>query len=204
MTETSDARVGGVVLAAGESSRFESGNKLLEPVEGTPMVAAVAGIACESSVDDIVAVVGHQAEAVADALEDLSLPIRLNDEYADGQSASVARGVEYARKAGWDAAVFFLGDMPFVRRETVDRLVKAYRAGERSIIAPRYEGTRGNPVLFDARHFDALAGVTGDRGGRDLVASHDGTRFVETDDPGVMRDIDSRDDLRIYTGESTE
>ncbi|WP_459191103.1 nucleotidyltransferase family protein [Halosimplex sp. J119] len=204
MTGTPDARVGGIVLAAGESSRFEAGNKLLEPVEGTPMAAAVAATACKSSVDGVVAVVGHEAEAVADALADLPLSIRHNGEYADGQSASVARGVEYAREAGWDAAVFFLGDMPFVRRETVDRLVEAYRGGEGSIVAPRYEGARGNPVLFDAHHFDALADVTGDRGGRDLIASHDGARFVETDDPGVARDIDSRDDLRRFTGESTE
>ncbi|WP_415383373.1 nucleotidyltransferase family protein [Halosimplex sp. TS25] len=200
MTEVRDARVGGVVLAAGESSRFEAGNKLLEPVDGTPMVVRVATTVLESSLDDVVAVVGHEGEAVADALGDLPLSIRHNDEYTDGQSASVRRGVEYAREADCDAAIFLLGDMPFVRSNTVDRLVEAYRTGDGSIVAPRYEGTRGNPVLFDARHFDALAGVTGDRGGRELVATHDGTRFLETDDPGVVRDIDSRDDLRKQTG----
>lgn len=204
MIGTADVRVGGVVLAAGESSRFEAGNKLLEPVDGRPMVVCVAATACESSLDDIVAVVGYEADAVANALGDLPLSIRRNDEYTDGQSTSVARGVEHAREADWDAAVFLLGDMPFVRRGTVDRLVEAYLAGEGSIVAPRYEGTRGNPVLFDACHFDRLAAVTGDRGGRELVASHDGTRFVETDDSGVVRDIDSREDLRTHADERTE
>lgn len=200
MPDTADRRVGGVVLAAGESSRFGAGNKLLERVEGTPIVRRVAERACESTLDGVVAVLGHEAAAVEEALDGLDLSIRYNDDYAEGQSTSVRRGVDFAREAGWDAAVFLLGDMPFVRSGTVDRVVAEYRSGDGSIVAPRYEGKRGNPVLFDAVHFDTLADVTGDRGGRELIVEHEGTRFVDTDDPGVLQDVDSEADLRKYTG----
>lgn len=190
-----EPEIGGVVLAAGTSSRFASGNKLLARVEGMPVVERVLGVARRSALDDVVAVVGHDANAVTDAIAHLDVPTRLNDEYGEGQSTSVRLGIDVAREEGWDAAMILLGDMPFVRPRTVDELVEAYRTGAATIVAPRYEGERGNPVLFDQAHFETLAGVDGDRGGRALVSNHDGTAFVETDDRGVRRDVDTEADL---------
>ncbi|WP_424004951.1 nucleotidyltransferase family protein (plasmid) [Haloarcula salina] len=195
MMERDRSTVGGVVLAAGDSSRFGADNKLLASVDGAPLVRYVAETACASGLDAVVAILGHEAEAVGAALDGLPLAKRRNDDYAEGQSTSVRRGVAFARESDWDAAVFLLGDMPFVSVETVDRVVAAYRTGQDSIVVPRYDGQRGNPVLFDRRHFDALAAVSGDRGGRDLIESGDGVQFVDVDDPGVRRDIDTEADL---------
>lgn len=199
MTQHGDETVGGVVLAAGESTRFETGNKLLSPVDGTPLIGRVATTACESGLDDVVAILGYDADAVEAALEGLPLSTRYNEDYEDGQSTSVQRGISYAREADWDAAVFLLGDMPFVKPETVTAIVTHYRGHDGSIVAPRYEGKRGNPVLFAEQHFDTLADVTGDRGGRELIMEHDGPRFLETNDPGVLQDVDSETDLEKYT-----
>ncbi|MDS0295307.1 nucleotidyltransferase family protein [Halogeometricum luteum] len=193
--------VGGVVLAAGRSTRFGEANKLLEPLRGTPLVSHVARTAVDSSLCEAVVVVGHESAAVTDAVDSFDLPTRYNDAYAEGQSTSVRLGVEFARKADWEAVVFLLGDMPFVHSGTVDQLLDEYRTGDGSIVAPRYDGKRGNPVLFDRQHFDALADVDGDRGGRELVMEHDGTRFVDVEDPGVLRDVDSESDLERDTTE---
>lgn len=189
------AGIGGVILAAGKGTRFEGGNKLLADVEGTPIVRRAAETLCQSSLDDIVAVVGHEGDRVAAALADLDLSIRDNENYAAGQSVSVRLGVDAARDADWDAIVFMLGDMPFVRPPTVDALRTAYATGDGSIVVPTYEGQRGNPVLFGRQHYDALSAVSGDRGGRDLIENHENTVFIDVDDPGVTRDIDSQRDL---------
>ncbi|MBV0902766.1 nucleotidyltransferase family protein [Haloarcula salina] len=199
MTGPDRSTVGGVVLAAGDSSRYGDDNKLLASVDGAPLVRHVAEAACASGLDDAVVIVGHEAEAVGAALDGFSLSVRYNDDYAEGQSTSVRCGVAFARENGWDAAVFLLGDMPFVSPETVDRIVAAYRAGEGAIVVPRRDGQRGNPVLFDRRYFDALADVSGDRGGRDLIENEDGVRFLDVDDPGVRRDVDTEADLRDAT-----
>ncbi|MEF8784279.1 MAG: nucleotidyltransferase family protein [Haloarculaceae archaeon] len=180
-------------MAAGMGTRFEGGNKLLAEIDGEPIVRRAARTLVESSVSEVVAVLGHQADAVEDAIQGLGLALRYNDRYEEGQSTSVAVGVDAARERGWDAAVFALGDMPFVDRESVDRLVRAYVKGAGRVLAPEHDGTRGNPVLFDSQHFDALADVTGDRGGREIVAS-EGT-LVPVDDAGVLYDIDRRDDI---------
>jgi molybdenum cofactor cytidylyltransferase len=186
--------VGGVLLAAGMGTRFKGGNKLLAEVDGDPIVRHAAGTLVEASLDGVVAVLGHESEAVATALDGLALTTRYNEDYAEGQSTSVTVGVEAARENGWDAAVFVLGDMPDVDVATVERLLSAYTDGEGTVLAPSLEGERGNPVLFDSEHFDALGDVTGDRGGRDIV--EDVGTLVPVDDPGVRRDIDRRADLQ--------
>lgn len=193
------AEIGGVALAAGRGTRFEDGNKLLAEVDGVPIVRRAARTLCRSAVDDVVVVVGHEAARVTETLDGLDVSIRRNENYDEGQSTSVRTGVEIARRADWDAVVFALGDMPFVRPATVDALRTAYEAGDGTIVAPAYEGKRGNPVLFGEEHFDALASVTGDRGGRRLIEEHEDAVLVETDDPGVTRDVDYKADLRKYT-----
>ncbi|WP_135828245.1 nucleotidyltransferase family protein [Halorussus halobius] len=191
----------GVLLAAGNGSRFadsgaDSANKLLATLDGRPVVAHAARTLTESRVDESVAVVGHDRERVADALPE-EIDAVANPDYGAGQSASVRRGVAVARERDASAVLFALGDMPRIAVETVDALVAAYRDVDPApgIVAPRYEGRRGNPVLFDARHFDALAAVTGDRGGRGLVESEP-VSWVDVTDPGIHRDVDTERDLR--------
>ncbi|MFB6298003.1 MAG: NTP transferase domain-containing protein [Salinirussus sp.] len=191
--EHGDESVGGVLLAAGMGTRFEAGNKLLAAVDGVPIVRRAARSLVVSSVAGVTAVVGHDAEAVRGALAGLDLSIRHNPDYERGQSTSVGTGVEAARQRGWDACLFALGDMPAVSPATVDTLVGAYREGRGTVLAPAYDGMRGNPVLFDGRHYGELTAVTGDRGGRAIIEEQ-GT-LVPVDDPGVRRDVDRTEDL---------
>lgn len=185
----------GVLLAAGTGSRFDGPNKLLADLDGEPLVARSARPLAAASLDARVAVVGHDRERVERALPD-EFEVVANPDYEHGQSTSVRRGVEAARERDADAALFALGDMPRVDSETVEKLLRTYREGETpGIVAPRREGRRGNPVLFDSQHFDALADVEGDVGGRGLLESEPVT-WVEVDDPGVHRDVDTVADLR--------
>lgn len=190
------SRVAGVLLAAGTSSRYGERNKLLEPVDGEPMVRRAARTLLEAGLDPVVIVLGHEVGRIEEVLSALGdgLDVVRNPDYADGQATSVARGVE-ALPADVDAAIFSLGDMPWVSADTVGLLLDAYRAGAGTALAAAVEGERGNPVLWDARHFAALADQSGDVGGRDLLLSTEGAALVETGDPGVRRDVDRPGDL---------
>lgn len=185
----------GVLLAAGTGSRFADGNKLLADVAGRPVVVRAADALLESAVDDAVAVTGHRAADVADVLDPLGLRTIHNPAFEDGQSASVRRGVEVARLYDADAVLFALGDMPCVRSRTINALCNAYATGDADAVVPTVEGERGNPVVFGESHFDALAAVSGDEGGRHVLADADSAR-IETADPGVRFDVDTREDLR--------
>lgn len=189
------SRFGAVLLAAGRSTRFEGENKLLAQLDDTPVVCHAAETLLDAAVADIVVVVGHEATAVREALTDLPVSVRTNPDYTAGQSTSVRTGVEAARERDWRAAVFALGDMPFVDSETVDALIERSESGDESVVAPAYDGQRGNPVLFESSRYEALGAVTGDEGGRQLLEQRADVALIETDDPGVVRDIDRQSDL---------
>ncbi|WP_049902146.1 nucleotidyltransferase family protein [Halococcus agarilyticus] len=193
-TSMPSERIGCIVLAAGTSSRFGDENKLLAGIEGGALVRRAVASAL-ATVDEVVVVVGHEASAVREALSGLDVGFVTNEDYERGQSTSVRAGVTAARERDWDAAVFALGDMPHVDPDSIERLLKAYAADHGSILAASYDRKRGNPTLFDATHFDALAAIEGDTGGRELIVGSDDAALVATDDPGTVRDVDRRDDV---------
>jgi molybdenum cofactor cytidylyltransferase len=186
-------RVAGVLLAAGESSRFADGNKLLATYDGEPLVRHAALTLVQAGLDPLVAVVGHEADGVESAIAGLGFETVHNPDFADGQATSVSQGV--AAIAGADAVVIALGDMPAVDPRSIEALVDAYRAGEADALAAAYQGTRGNPVVFDSRYFAELRDVEGDRGGRGILLAGGDSALVETGDRGVLADVDTRDDL---------
>lgn len=186
--------VAGVLLAAGTSDRFGEANKLLEPIDGEALVRRAVDPLIRADLAPVIVVVGHEAAQVRRALADLPVTIVENPDYAAGQAMSVRTGVA-ALPDGIDAAVFALGDMPWVSVGTIEALVAAYQAGKGTALAAAYRGERGNPVLWAAEHFPALAEQTGDVGGRDLLSSVPEATLVETGDPGTRRDVDRRDDL---------
>jgi molybdenum cofactor cytidylyltransferase len=190
---TGDARIAGVLLAAGTSSRFGDANKLLEQVDGDPMVRRSARMLLDADLDSVVVVVGHEADQVRDALAGLPVAFAENPDYETGQASSVRAAVESLH--GADAAVFALGDMPYVDSASVRALAAAFEAGAGSALAAGFEGERGNPVLFAREHFDALAHADGDTGGKHVLLTAGDAVVVETGDPGVRRDVDRPDDL---------
>ena len=191
-----DSTVAGVLLAAGTSSRYGEPNKLLESVDGEPVVRRSARPLLDADLDSVTVVLGHESDRVREALGDLDVDFVENTDYESGQASSVRRAVEHLQTVvDVDAAVFALGDMPFVDTESVDALVATFDATGRSALAAGFEGERGNPVLFAAEHFDALADASGDTGGRSVLLDADDAAVVDTGDSGVRRDVDRPDDL---------
>lgn len=193
--ERPGATVHGVVLAAGTSSRFGDRNKLLEPLDGMPIVSHATRTLLAADLHGVTVVVGHEADRVCAALDGLDVDVRVNEDFADGQSTSVATGVAAARDGDADAVLIALGDMPEVSVDTVDALVAAYRRDAGTALAAACDGRRGNPVLFDGRYFDDLAAVDGDVGGRAILLADDDAAAVETGDHGVLYDVDRPEDL---------
>lgn len=187
-----------MVLAAGTGSRFAGENKLLAEVEGSPLVRHATETLLEASLDAVGVVVGHDAEAVERALADLDVAVIPNPDYDAGQASSVVAGIEWARAHAASVAVIALGDMPRVSPATVDRLLDVAGRVTADAVVPTYEGQRGNPVAVRASAFDALCGLVGDAGARQLFDDL-ALRRVAVDDPGVHADVDTRDALTDVT-----
>lgn len=185
-------RIAAVLLAAGTSSRFGS-SKPAAQIDGEPMIARAARALLADSIDALYVVVGHESERVRDALlsrvEDKRVRFIENLHYADGMATSIVAGVQAVQNA--DACLIALADMPFLRTQTVDHLVRAFRVTPYGMIAPIHDGKRGHPVLFDCRYFEALTQLQGDRGASSLLHRRGADLLtVPVDDPGVLLDVD--------------
>ncbi len=183
-----------IVLAAGCSRRMGAANKLLLPLAGAPMVRRVAETALESRARPVIVVTGHEADAITGALAGLPLVLVRNPGYGSGLASSLGVGIA-AVPAECAAALVLLGDMPHVRRATLDALIAALDApAGRTVAVPVHDGRRGNPVIWHRRHFAALRRLEGDRGARRLFPRL-GSAIVDVpvDDPGIHIDIDSEE-----------
>ncbi len=195
MAERASRPVAAVLLAAGLSRRFGS-NKLLHLIDGRPMLRRVAEnlVAALLPQDEVVVVLGHQAEAVRAALDGLPVRCIVNENYADGMGASIAAGVSgIGDKAA--GVMIMLGDMPWIGAGQIRVLRAAFdRAAADAVVLPVHQGRRGHPVIFSRRWFPALCALRGDRGARSVLdAAGNDVIEVAMPDDGILRDLDQPD-----------
>jgi molybdenum cofactor cytidylyltransferase len=185
----------GILLAAGRGRRFDPQglrNKLLQPLDdGTPVVVASARHLL-SVLPRVIAVVPLQDGGVAETLRALGCEVTTCEDADSGMAASLVHAIAASLPQA-DAWLVALGDMPYVSPSTLRALLDALVTGA-DIAAPVFEGRRGNPVAFGARHLPDLLALTGEHGARSLLRSAPVVE-VTVDDPGILRDIDTPGDI---------
>jgi molybdenum cofactor cytidylyltransferase len=187
-----------IVLAAGMSNRMGQ-NKLLLTFRERSLVALTVDTLLASQVDEIIVVLGYEAEKVKAEVEGKSARCILNSDYREGMSASVRTGVKaVSPQAG--AIMICLADQPLLEPEDLNYLIKAFAqavADSKSIVIPFFHGRRGNPVILDLSHREDILEVVGDAGCRDLIKRYpDKVYRVEMKTDHVVRDIDNLGDYQ--------
>jgi molybdenum cofactor cytidylyltransferase len=183
--------ISGIVLAAGTGSRFGATKQLVE-VEGKPLVRHPIDALLEAGVDELIVVVGHDADAVRTAVP-TDVIIVTNPDYRDGQATSLAAALHAVDDAS-EAAVILLADQPGVTAADVRALIDAFRATRSQIVRLVFDDGPGPALL--SREISAEAGhLHGDAGARVLMASHpDWVHEVRIFRPAPV-DIDTPEDL---------
>lgn len=189
-------RLHGVLLAAGQSRRMGRRNKLLEEIDGDAMIRRAAQTALASGIEQLTVVTGHQAAAVRERLDGLSVRFVACATYAQGLAESLKSGIA-ALPSEADGALICLGDMPRLKSATLTQLLGAFDPIEgRSICVPVHNGKRGNPVLFAKRFFTEILDLSGDSGAKSLLGAYpENVVEVIVDDPGILLDLDTPEAL---------
>ena len=179
-------RIAVILEAAGNSSRFGS-NKLLHIMEdGRPMSASILEAA--RSVDAYRKILVTQYDEVAAMAPDFK--VVMNDRPDLGISRSMQLGLKAAGDA--DAYMFCVCDQPGITKATLERLIEAYKKGTAGIVSLAWQGRMCNPKIFSSRYREELMALSGDTGGRQIIASHaDDILLVEAACEEEVRDIDS-------------
>jgi molybdenum cofactor cytidylyltransferase len=184
----------GILLAAGAGRRF-GGAKLSAPLpSGVPVAVAAGRNLLAGGVDEVTAVVRPGSPEPGASLEAAGFTVTTCPRAEEGMGASLAWGVTQAPADGYLIA---LGDMPWIRPETIATIAQALREGA-PLVRPCHQGRPGHPVGFGAGFRPQLMACSGDRGARHLLVEH-GHRMQTLDvpDPGVFTDVDRPGDLPV-------
>ena len=185
-----------LILAAGASRRFGADKRQARLPSGETLLEATLSVLCPA--DPLPLLVLRPGETAPPPFQDQVRAIP-SPRWDEGQGHSLAAGA-----SAWDPAaapwlLIALGDMPYLRRETLTALEHACAEaqaapGPMPLIAPSYQGQRGHPVAVPARLRPAALALTGDQGLKALFASEP-VKLLPSQDPGVCRDVDRPEDL---------
>lgn len=180
-----------VVLAAGSGSRYKGArHKLDEPLNGNTVLGTTLSHALESRLPVVLVTTPAFVPAACALLAMRDIVVLSLAEASRGMGHSIAAGVaERADASGW---LVLPGDMPLVRPDTLRAVAAALE--QHPVVYAQYRGRRGHPVGFGAELFSELITLSGDEGARRIVARYP-VHGEEVDDPGVLVDIDTQDDL---------
>ena len=192
MSCTQTARVAGVVLAAGASSRFGSLKQTLAWGEQN-FVNAVLRTARLAGLDPLILVLGNQAELIKKTLTERDVRIVNNPDWQQGQSSSLKAALS-ALEVEVSGAIFLLTDQPQLSVNFIAAIAEAgIRTGK--AVIPYINDHRCSPVFFSSQCFDKFLNLEGDQGGRQILGDCPHTLLPWLDE-WMARDVDTPEDYR--------
>ncbi|MCF7823322.1 MAG: nucleotidyltransferase family protein [Candidatus Marinimicrobia bacterium] len=180
-----------IITAAGLSTRFPP-NKLLQDVSGKTCIEHTLDTFADFHLDTYV-VLGHEGDLVQKKIlegngRDVSFVY--NSDYRSGLSSSVIAGIRQAGNA-YDYWCFCPGDKPFIKTETVLKLLNRLEKKTPLILAPYYSKQIGHPIFFSRELGPSFLTINGDVGGRQLIENYQNrTMKLNVSDHGVVLDMD--------------
>lgn len=194
--------ISAVILAAGESRRMGTQNKLLLQIGSEVLIRKFVKSVCASAADAVLVVLGHEAEKIKAVLQDQALRFVKNTCYEKGMTTSIQSGVNAASRRS-EGFMICLADLPFAETSDFNRLIQAFTDFRRTesslIIVPVFQGQRGNPVLFSAEFRDKLLAHNGE-GCKGIVSKYpQSVREVSMENDNLLRDIDTPEDYKLVT-----
>ncbi|MBE2315265.1 nucleotidyltransferase family protein [Solirubrobacter sp. CPCC 204708] len=182
----------GLILAAGAGRRFGA-TKQLALLRGRPLLSHAVET-MNAALDRVVVVLGHEAEAIRARVDFGGAEVVVADDWADGQAASLRRGLRAAGEA--DAVVITLGDQPFITPQVITAAM-AQLPGYDAVRAV-YDGKPGHPVVLGRTVLAAADELQGDQGARELLARFNVRRW----DAGHLADatdVDTPEELQALS-----
>lgn len=177
-----------LIPAAGASHRMRGGDKLVELVDGVPMLRRQAQIARAVCVQVIVTLRAED-EARRQALAGVDVTVLTVADAAEGMAASIRAGA----KAATGAVMILPADMPELNMGDLRMMIEAFDQAPQAILrgASRDDGP-GHPVIFPADLRGALQDLRGDEGGRRILVQHAARiKLIALPDHHALTDLDT-------------
>lgn len=179
-----------VLLAAGASARFGT-NKLYYELDGRSLLSRALLLHAGLPYDKRLLVTRRDYTEAAALGRQNGFTVLYNDAPERGMGTSAAIAAKALLDGDFDGALFCVADQPYLRRESVERLIGDFAGRPDGIAACAHGGRRKNPCVFPRALFPELAALDGERGGSAVIARHrDRLILTEIADASELQDLD--------------
>ena len=186
-----------ILLAAGQSKRLKSENKLIKLYKNKPLINYSLNVLTKSKVNKIIIVLGHQFKEVKKIIKkNKKIIFTYNKNYKKGMASSIKIGLKKISKND-KGFIVAQSDMPFVKQSDINKICRSINSKKFLIHALKYKNRVGNPIGFDSSLIKKFKNIKGQFGAKFMVKRlKNRTNFINTSSLKSFKDFDKVSDFR--------
>ena len=186
-----------ILLAAGQSKRMKSENKLIKLYKNKPLINYSLNVLTKSKVNKIIIVLGHQFKEVKKIIKkNKKIIFTYNKNYKKGMASSIKIGLKKISKND-KGFIVAQSDMPFVKQSDINKICRSINSKKFLIHALKYKNRVGNPIGFDSSLIKKFKNIKGQFGAKFMVKRlKNRTNFIKTMSIKSFKDFDKASDFR--------
>ena len=186
-----------ILLAAGQSKRMKSENKLIKLYKNKPLINYSLNVLKKSKVNKIIIVLGHQNKEVKKIIKkNKKIIFTYNKNYKQGMASSIKVGLKKVSKND-DGFIVAQSDMPFVKLSDINKICRSIKTKKFLVHALKYKNRLGNPIGFDISLIKKFKNIKGQFGAKFMVKRlKNRTNFINTSSLKSFKDFDKVSDFR--------
>ena len=186
-----------ILLAAGQSKRMKSENKLIKLYKNKPLINYSLNVLKKSKVNKIIIVLGHQYKKVKKIIKkNKKIIFTYNKNYKRGMASSIKTGLKKISKND-NGFIIAQSDMPFVKQSDINKICRSINSKKFLVHALKYKTRVGNPIGFDSSLIKKFKNIKGQFGAKFMVKRlKNRTNFIKTMSIKSFKDFDKASDFR--------
>ena len=186
-----------ILLAAGQSKRMKSENKLIKLYKNKPLINYSLNVLTKSKVNKIIIVLGHQHKELKKIIKkNKKIIFTYNKNYKKGMASSIKIGLKKISKND-KGFIVAQSDMPFVKQSDINKICRSINSKKFLIHALKYKTRVGNPIGFDSSLIKKFKNIKGQFGAKFMVKRlKNRTNFIKTMSIKSFKDFDKASDFR--------
>ena len=186
-----------ILLAAGQSKRMKSENKLIKLYKNKPLINYSLNVLTKSKVNKIIIVLGHQHKELKKIIKkNKKIIFTYNKNYKKGMASSIKNGLKKISKKD-KGFIVAQSDMPFVKQSDINKICRSIKSKKFLIHALKYKTRVGNPIGFDSSLIKKFKNIKGQFGAKFMVKRlKNRTNFIKTMSIKSFKDFDKASDFR--------
>ena len=187
-----------ILLAAGQSKRLKSENKLIKIYKKKPLINHSLNTLHKSKVDKVIIVLGYQHEKLKKIIKKNRKNIFiLNKDYRKGMASSIKVGLKKVLKKD-KGFIIVQSDMPFIKTSDINKIYSLIKIKKFLVCALKFKNKIGNPIGFDISLIKKFKNIKGEFGAKFMVKRlKNRTKFIRISSAKSFKDFDKASDFRF-------